>query len=325
MKKTYRAFGNIALSAAIFAAMPWAWAQTPYPSKAITLVVAYPAGGSTDFTGRLMATELAKKLGQPVVVDNVGGSGGTIGALKVASAKADGYTLFLGTFNELVGAKAIRPSIPYDGEKDFTPIGMIGTQPGLLLASKKSGVRNLNEFVSTLKSKPGKMSYGSPGVGSALHLSVEMAKAASGTFMVHIPYRGVAPLANDLLGDNLDFGIFSMTAGMPHVKSGKLIAIGTTEKKRTPATQDIPALAEHPNLKSVDMTSWFAVLGPAKLPADVKDKLKKALDEILLQPDVIKKISESGTTIRTDLDLSTFIAAEGIKVRKIVKFANITE
>lgn len=300
-------------------------AQGGYPSKPITIVVGYPPGGSTDLTGRTVAAELSKKLGVPVVIDNVGGAGGTIGAQKVINAAPDGYTLLVGANNEVAISRLVSASVKYE-LKDFTPLGLIASQPMVLVAAQKSGVKNVDQFVTLVKANPGKFSYGSSGVGTALHLAGEMVKEQSGLFMTHIPYRGVAPLANDLLGNNIEFGVFVLSSGLPHIKSGKLVALGTTEKNRSAVTPDIPALAENPKLKNIDISSWFVLMGPAKLPEPVAEKLRKALAESLQSPDLRKKLEDSGSAIAPlNVDMPRFLADETAKYKKIVDFAKIAE
>lgn len=302
-----------------------ALAQTDYPAKPITIVVGYPPGGSTDLTGRTVAAELSKKLGVPVVIENVGGAGGAIGAQKVANAAPDGYTLLVGANNEIAISRLVSGSVKYTLQ-DFTPIGLIASQPMVLVASAKSGVKNVDQFMSLVKANPGKYSYGSSGVGTALHLAGEMVKDQGGLFMTHIPYRGVAPLANDLLGNNIDFGVFVLSSGLPHIKSGKVVALGTTEKKRSAVTPDIPALSENARLKDIDISSWFALMGPARLPEPVVAKLKKALAESLQSPELRKKLEDSGSAIAPlNVDLPRFLKDETAKYQKIVDFAKIRE
>jgi tripartite-type tricarboxylate transporter receptor subunit TctC len=307
-------------------ALPPALAQTDgYPSKPITIVVGYPPGGSTDLTGRTVAAELSKKLGVPVVIENVGGAGGSIGAQKVINAAPDGYTLLVGANNEIAISRLVSATVKYS-LNDFTPIGLIASQPMVLVASTKSGVKNIDQFMSLVKSNPGKFSYGSSGVGTALHLAGEMVKDQGGLFMTHIPYRGVAPLANDLLGNNIEFGVFVLSSGLPHIKSGKVVALGTTEKKRSAATPDIPALSENAKLKDIDISSWFALMGPAKLPEPVVARLKKALAESLQSPDLRKKLEDSGSAIAPlNVDMPKFLRDETAKYQKIVDFAKIRE
>ena len=326
--RTLRRMGCLGLlaTAAGLTALP-ALAQTDsYPSKPITIVVGYPPGGSTDLTGRVLGAELAKKLGVPVVIENLGGAGGAIGAQKVASAAPDGYTLLVGANNEIAIKRLVAPtSVKYEA-KDFTPLGLIASQPMVLVASPKTGVKNLDDFMKTVKANPGKFSYGSSGVGTALHLAGEMVKDQGNMFMVHIPYRGVAPLTNDLLGNNLEFGVFVLSSGLPQIKAGKVVALGTTERKRAAATPDVPALAEHPALKNIDIASWFALMAPAKLPEPVAAKLKKALADSLQSPELRKKLEDSGSAIAPlNVDMPKFLTDETAKYKKIVDFAGIKE
>lgn len=316
---------TLVASVALLALTP-ALAQTDgYPSKPITIVVGYPPGGSTDLTGRTVAAELSKKLGVPVVIENVGGAGGSIGAQKVINAAPDGYTLLVGANNEIAISRLVSATVKYS-LNDFTPIGLIASQPMVLVASKKSGVKNIDQFMSLVKANPGKFSYGSSGVGTALHLAGEMVKDQGGLFMTHIPYRGVAPLANDLLGNNIEFGVFVLSSGLPHIKSGKVVALGTTEKNRSAVTPDIPALSENAKLKDIDISSWFALMGPAKLPEPVVARLKKALAESLQSPDLRKKLEDSGSAIAAlNVDMPKFLKDETAKYQKIVDFAKIRE
>ncbi|NPC58253.1 Bug family tripartite tricarboxylate transporter substrate binding protein [Caenimonas soli] len=321
-----RAARLFALSALpMLAALPCAAQPDAYPSKPITIVVGYPPGGSTDLNGRTLGAELSRKLGVPVIIDNVGGAGGAIGAQKVANAAPDGYTLLVGASNEIAINRLVSSAVRYD-LKDFTPIGLIAAQPMVLVASQKSGVKTVDQFISLVKQNPGKYSYGSSGVGTALHLAGEMAKDQGGLFMTHIPYRGVAPLANDLLGNNIDFGVFVLSSGLPHIRSGKVVALGTTEAKRSPLTADIPALAEHPKLKNLDINIWFALMGPARLPEPVVAKLKTALNESLKTPELRKKLEDSGSTVSSpNVDMTKFLNQETAKYKRIVDFAKIKE
>ena len=300
-------------------------AAQDYPAKPITIVVGYPPGGSTDLMGRMLGAELSTRLGQPVVIENVGGAGGVIGAQKVANATPDGYTLLVGANNEIAISKLVTKKVKYD-TTSFTPIGLIASQPMVLVASPKTGVKNATEFVQLVSKNPGKFSYGSSGVGTALHLAGEMVKEQGKLFMTHIPYRGVAPLTNDLVGNNLEFGVFVLSSGLPHIKAGKVVALGTTEAKRSAVTPDIPALAELPQFKNVDISSWFALMGPAGLPKPVADKLKKALTDTLQSPDFRKKMEATGSTVASpQVNLPKFLDSEIAKYAKIVQFVKIEE
>ncbi len=314
----------LACGLALLATGP-AIAEPAYPSKPITIVVGYPPGGSTDLTGRVVATELSHRLGVPVVIENIGGAGGAIGAQKVANAAPDGYTLLVGASNEIAINKLVTKNVKYD-IKDFTAVGLIASQPLVLVASTGAGVKNLAEFTQKVSKNPGKYSYGSSGVGTSLHLAGEMVKEQGKLFMTHIPYRGVAPLTNDLMGNNVEYGVFVLSSGLPHIKSGKVIALGTTEAKRSATTPGIPALAETPQYKNVDIGVWFALMAPAHLPQPVFDKLKKALNESLQAPELRKKLEASGSTVSSpNVNTDKFIATEIAKYKKVVEFAKIEE
>ena len=296
-----------------------------YPSKPITIVVGYPPGGSTDLTGRVLANALATSLNATVVVENVGGAGGAIGAQKVLNAAPDGHTLLVGANNEVVINRLVSPTIKYSWQ-DFTPIGMIASQPLVLVAAPRMGVKNTEEFIKLVKSNPGRFSYGSSGVGTSLHLAGEMVKEQAGIFMTHIPYRGVAPLATDLIGNNLDFGVFVLSSGLPHIRSGKVVALGTSEKKRSMLTPDIPALAEHPALKNTDISTWFVLMAPGKLPEPVAAKLRKGLADALQNPELRSKLEASGSAVAQGaVDMNKFLREESAKYQRIVDFAKIRE
>jgi tripartite-type tricarboxylate transporter receptor subunit TctC len=303
-----------------------ALAQDSYPSKPITILVGYPPGGSTDLTGRAVADQLGKKLGVAVIVENASGAGGALAAMKTTKAQPDGYTLLLGANNEIAINRLITPATVKYSYKDFTPIGLVASQPMVLVASTASGVKNAGQFVSAVKAKPGRFSYGSSGVGTALHLAGEMVKEQGGLFMVHVPYRGVAPLTTDLLGGSIEYGVFVLSSALPHIRSGKVTALGVTQKKRSPAAPDIPALAETPGLKNMDIDVWFALMAPPNMPAPLVAKLRGALNETLQAPEFRKKLEESGSTIAPpNVDMPRFLADETAKYRKVVDFASIKE
>ena len=191
-----------------------------YPNRPITVLVGYPPGGSTDLTGRAVADQLGKKLGVPVVVENASGAGGALAAMKASKAQPDGYTLLLGANNEIAINRLITPATVKYSYKDFTPIGLVASQPMVLVTSTGTGVKNASQFLSAVKAKPGKFSYGSSGMGTALHLAGEMVKEQGGLFMTHIPYRGVAPLTTDLIGGSIEYGVLVLSSALPHIRSG---------------------------------------------------------------------------------------------------------
>lgn len=296
-----------------------------YPDRPITVVVGYPPGGSTDLTARAVADQLSKKMGVPVIVENLGGAGGAIGAQKVSRAAPDGYTVLLGANNEIAINRLISSAVKYS-YKDFTPVGLVASQPMVLVASIGSGIKTVDQFVKTVKAKPGQYSYGSSGVGTALHLSVEMAKQQAGLFLTHIPYRGVGPLTTDLYGGTVDFGVYVLSSGLPHIRSGKVTALGITEKTRSAVAPEIAPLADHPLLKDMDIGVWFALMAPPNLPEAVAAKLRKALADSLQAPELRKKLEDSGSIVAApSADMGRFLADETAKYQKIVNFAKIKE
>jgi tripartite-type tricarboxylate transporter receptor subunit TctC len=300
--------------------------QANYPTKPITLVVGYPPGGSTDLTGRAVAEALTKILKQPVVVENIGGAGGALGAQKVINAQPDGYTLLLGANNEVVINKLVSSAIKYDGTKDLTHIGLVASQPMVLVAAQKTGVKTPDEFIAAVKPAPGKFSYGSSGVGTALHLAGEMIKETAGLFMVHIPYRGVAPLTSDVIGGSIEYGIYVLSSGLPHIKGGKVNAIGVTTAKRSSVAPNIPALSENPKFKGVDIESWFVLAAPKGMPPQLSATLKQALQTAMQDPALRKRLEESGSSLFTGAeDATAFVIKEQAKYKRIVQFADIKE
>jgi tripartite-type tricarboxylate transporter receptor subunit TctC len=295
-------------------------------ARTLNLVVGYPPGGSTDLTARVLGPELGKRLGLTTVIDNVGGAGGTLGAAKVSAAKPDGLTLLLGTNNEMAIHKLINRQARIDGVSDFTPIGLVASQPMVLVASQAAGVQSVDAFIKRAKAAPGQFNYGSSGVGTALHLAGEMIKQKAGLFVVHIPYRGVAPLTTDLVGGQLEYGVFVLSSGLPHIKSGKVHALGLTSLQRSAIAPDIAPLGDHPLLKGLDISSWFGVWGPPQMPPALVDKTRSALQEALRSPDVIKKLQDAGATMAAPgVDLGSYQVREREKYAAIVKFANIQE
>lgn len=320
---TLRRFWFLPLLCA-FGATAFAQADA-FPERPITVVVGYPPGGSTDLTGRAVADQLAKQLGATVVVENASGAGGAIAAQKVARAAPDGYTLLLGANNEIAISRLVSSSVKYT-YKDFTPIGLVAYQPMVLVASVQSGIRTVDDFLKAARAHPGRYSYGSSGVGTALHLAGEMVKQQAGVSVTHVPYRGVAPLTTDLLGGSLDFGVFVLSSGLPHIRGGKVVALGLTEKQRSASAPEIPALAEHPALKNMDISVWFALMAPPGLPQPVAAKLRNALAQVLQAPAFRKRLQDAGSRIAPpDVDMAQFLAAEDAKYQRIADFAKIRE
>ena len=300
-----------------------AQAQAWPTAKAITLAVGYPAGGSVDLVARIIAEPLGKRLGAQIIVDNVGGAGGTIGAQKVVHAAPDGYTLLLGSGSEVSIARIYNSAVKYNGETDLTPIGLIGSTPMVFVAGPKTGVKTMEEALALAKRNPGKLNFASSGVGTPLHVAGELINLKAGTTFRHVPYRGAPQMVQDVLGSNIEFGVFVLSSAMPHIESGKMVALAVTTPQRSRAAPQIPALSEFARLKDYNMNVWFGLFGPAKLPADMTARLNRELAEVLRDPAVWQKLQKAGISNEggTPQALGGFIKAETLRVRSVVNQA----
>ncbi len=315
-------FIGVALSLTVAAVS----AQTAYPDKPIRLVVGYPPGGSVDFVGRLLAEALTARLKTNVVVENLGGAAGTIGAQRVVQAAPDGYTLLLGSSNELAGTFVLNPQQKYDPAKDFTHIGLVATAPVLFVAGPKAPFKTIGELIKFARANPGRLSYGTSGVGSSLHFAAEMLKSKAGIFMTHIPYRGVAPLTSDLVGGGIEVAMLSIPGAKPFLNTGRITVLGVTSAKRLAALPQIPPLADHPSLKGYDMNGWFSLVGPKQMPPDIIQKLQETLRVILADPAVQAKLEDGGNIPATGREnLGNVIADEVKQLKVIAGFANMRE
>ena len=291
MNPYFRALGAIATAALLLPAM--SFAQTDYPNRPVKLVVGFAPGGSTDIVARIVAQKLGEKLGQPVVVENKAGAGGTIGADAVAKAPPDGYTLTLGTTSTHAIAAGAYSKLPYDPVKDFTHVSLVAVTAYLLVTSAKNPAAKLSDFVTLAKSQPGKMNYGSAGSGTATHLSMEMLKDAARIDMQHIPYKSNAESDRAILAGEVDAVFGSMPALLQNAKAGKVkpIAVGTAT--RSPALPDVPTVAEQ-GYPGFEAALWLGIMGPANMPKPVVDKLYKALAEIVATPEFKTAMDANG-------------------------------
>ncbi|MDM0066247.1 tripartite tricarboxylate transporter substrate binding protein [Variovorax sp. J31P207] len=260
-----------------------------YPNKPIRYIVPVSAGGGSDMIGRTVTERWGKVLNQTFVVDNQAGGGGVIASQNTARAPADGYTLMQGYVATHGTAPATR-RLPYDAVKDFTPIGMIGGTPNVLVVNADVPAKDFKQFVAYVKANPSKVSYGSSGAGSLTHLTMELFKQQVGVFMVHVPYRGIAPAFTDLMGGQTQAMFPGLAAAMPHLKSGRVRALAVTGAKRHPAVPDVPTLEEL-GLKGFDAMQWYGVVGPAGMPAEVVRQLNESLNTVLKAPDLREKLS----------------------------------
>ncbi len=312
-----------AAAVSALAAAPQVHAQLWPQAKAITLVVGYPAGGSVDLVARIISEPLGKRLGAQIIVDNTGGAGGAIGAQKVVNAEPDGYTLLLGSGSEISIARIYNNAIKYNGETDLTAIGLIGTTPMVFVAGPKTGVKTMGEALALAKSNPGKLNFASSGIGTPLHVAGELINLKAGTSFRHVPYRGAPQMVQDVLGGNIEFGVFVLSSALPHIESGKMMALAVTTPERSRAAPQIPTLSEFAKLKDYNMNVWFGLFGPAKLPAPMTARLNKELGEVLRDPAVWQKLQKAGISNEggTPQALSSFIKAETLRVRSVVNQA----
>ena len=260
-----------------------------YPAKPLRYIVPVAAGGGSDFVGRTVCERWGKALGQNFIIDNLGGGGGVIAAQTTAKAPADGYTLMQG-YVATHGTSPATRKLPYDPVKDFTPVGMIGGTPNVLVVNASLPVNDLKGFIDYLKQNPGKGSYGSAGAGSLTQLVMELFKQQSGTFMLHVPYRGIAPAFNDLMGGQTQAMFPGLAAALPHIRSGRVRPLAITGAVRQPTVKDVPTLIES-GFKGFDAVQWYGVVGPAGLPAPIVKQLNETLNAVLNAPDMKDKLA----------------------------------
>lgn len=314
------------LLAASALALPLSAARAQaFPSKPLRYIVPVAAGGGSDLVGRTVCERWGKLLGQTMVVENIGGGGGVIASQATAKAPADGYTM-MQAYVATHGTSPATRKLPYDAVKDFTPIGMIGGTPNVLVVNASLPVKTLKELVEYAKRQPGKLSYGSAGTGSLTQLVMELFKQQSGIYMLHVPYRGIAPAFTDLMGGQTQAMFPGLAAGLPHIRSGRVRALAVTGTARSPALKDVPTL-EEAGYRGFDALQWYGIAGPAGIPAPVVAQLNDTLNQVLREPDLKDKLSaeavdpapmtpdQFGQYIRAEVTRWTALAkARGIQV-----------
>jgi tripartite-type tricarboxylate transporter receptor subunit TctC len=312
-----KTFLHGALLAALTATVPFGALAQGFPNKPIRLVVTFPPGGAPDTLARIFADKA--QLGQSIVIDNVPGAGGNIGADKVAKSPADGYTLVMAT----VGTHSINGSLyskmPYDMVKDFVPVTHVASTPNLLVVNNDLPVKTVAELITYLKANPNKLSFGSPGIGSSVHVSGELFKSMTGTSMQHVPYKGRQFAIPDLVGGSIQLMFDNMPSALPMAKEGKIRAVAQTGAKRSAAAPDVPTVAE--TVPGFEATSWFAVFAPAGTPRDVVMKLNAEIQRVFKLPDVVDRLKSLGLEpwLTTPEELTAYQQKEIAKWAKVVK------
>lgn len=301
------------------------FAQETYPNRPITLIVPSSAGGTTDFTARLIAEPLSRALGQPVVVDNKGGASGNIGGQAVAIAKPDGYTLLVSYSGYQVGNPHLFKKVPWDPIKDFAPIAFLTKAPQVIVATPGLPVNDLKELTAYAKANPGKLNYASSGNGSIQHIAAELLKQVTGTQMAHIPYKGAGPAVQDLMAGQVDLFITTPASVIGQIKGDKLKVLAVTSTTRLSVLPNVATAGEQ-GIKNFNIDSWFALYAPAGTPPEIVKKLNAEVNKILARPDIQKKAEESGTFVEqmTPAQLATFTKKEYDFWGKVIKGASIT-
>jgi tripartite-type tricarboxylate transporter receptor subunit TctC len=294
-------------------------AQTGYPAKPIRYIVPVSAGGGSDMVGRTVTERWGNLLKQPFIVDNQGGGGGVIAAQATARAAPDGYTLMQG-YVATHGTSPATRKLPYDAVKDFTAIGMIGTTPNVLVVNSALPVKTVKEFIDYVKKNPGRVSYGSAGQGSLTHLTMELFKQQLDSFMVHIPYRGIAPAFTDLIGGQTEAMFPGLAAAIPHIRSGRVRPLAVTGLQRHPQFRDVPTLDES-GFKGFDAQQWYGVVGPAGMPAPIVRLLNESLATVLRAADLSEKLAVEAIepVVMSPEQFAAFIKSEIARWSRLAK------
>ena len=318
--KAILAFFLLALNAVFFPVTAFAQA---YPSKPIRLIVPWPAGGATDIMARLVGTKLTEMLGQPVIVENKSGASGFIGTEFVAKAPPDGYTLLLVTSSTHAISPNLFRTIPYDPINDFATISMIAMGPMLLIAPQSAPFNSVAELVALAKAKPGTLNYATYGNGTTPHLAAELFREATGTNIVHIPYRGTGPASMAVISGEVSLYFDAVTSALPQIKSGKIKALASTGLRRTTSTQDIPTIAE--TYPGFEASVWYGLAAPARTPRSILDKLNAQLIKILDMPDILERLVGLGLapTATTPEQFADHIVQQKNKWGELVRKAGI--
>jgi tripartite-type tricarboxylate transporter receptor subunit TctC len=283
------------LGATMLAAFPAIHAQDNFPSRPITLIVPFPAGGSTDLAARLIAKYAGDELGQTIIVENRGGAGGSIGMTYVARAKADGYTIGMATVSTHGSNPAVYPNLTYDPIKDFVPVSNVAGEPSVFMVHPSVPAKTMKEFMEMARANPGKFSFASPGQGSLGHVNIEHFMMQADIKLLHVPYKGAGPALNDAMSGQVNAMTNNLGSSLPHIKKGKLRALAVLSAKRSPELPDVPTYTEL-GIKNMTEAGWFGIVAPAGTPPEVVNKLSLAVQKATRMPEFVKKLSDTGGT-----------------------------
>jgi tripartite-type tricarboxylate transporter receptor subunit TctC len=316
----------VALGLALAAACGGGWAQSgPWPNKPVRIVVPFAPGGTTDILARALAPELSKAFGQTFIIDNKAGAGGNLGADLVAKSPPDGYTLLMGTVGTQSINPALYPKMPYDAAKDFVPITLMAGVPNVLVMNPAKAaerkITDVRSLIAYARANPGKLNMASSGNGTSIHLSGELFKSSTGTYMVHIPYRGSGPALLDLIGGQMDLMFDNLPSALPHIRSGKLVALAVTSGQRSAALPDVPTVAEAGPVKGFDASSWFGLLAPAGTSPEIVNRVQQETAKALASPALKERLLAQGALPggTTPAEFGRFIAEEARKWTAVVK------
>lgn len=301
-------------------------AQAAYPSKSIRYIVPVSAGGGSDMVGRTVTERWGQLLKQSFVVDNQGGGGGVIACQATARAAPDGYTLLIAPDSTIVIAPLVTPeTVKYDALKDLAPVGLINITPLMLVTRPGLPVNNFAELVRYARANPGKLNYASPGVGNLLHVAMESLRQQARFEAVHVPYKAAPQIVNDLIGNQVDLALLVPSTALPHIRAGKIKAIGVTVEERLAASPDVPSLTETPETKDFRFTSSIGLFAPGKTPATIVERLNRELNEVLALPDVRKTFEDQAASVGkgSAADFTDFLRKEAVRNERVVKAANI--
>jgi tripartite-type tricarboxylate transporter receptor subunit TctC len=301
-----------------------AHAQSSYPTRQIRLVVPFPPAGATDILSRELARQLSERLKQPVVVENRPGAGGALGSDLVAKSAPDGYTIQMATSSTHSIGPSLNPKMPYNARTDFTPIAHVANSANVLLVAPKVPARNVADLITLLKAKPGQYNYGSSGNGTIVHLTGELFKSMTGTFVVHIPYRGTALVIPDMVSGQIHLLFDNVASALPHLRDGRVKALAVTSLSRSTLLPDLPTVAD--TVPSFDSTAWFGVFGPRSMPAEATTRLNTEINAILHTPAFIERLRTLGYGAAggTPAQFAQAIVTDTVKWAKLIKERRIT-